>query len=48
MTTVTAYGVMKAKQPIEELVLERRELTDYDVLVKIMYCGVCRISLLIG
>lgn len=42
MTSTTAFGVMKAKQPVEELVVERRPLTDYDVLVKILYCGVCR------
>ena len=38
---VNAYGVTKAKELLRPLIIERRELTEFDVLVDILYCGVC-------
>ena len=38
---VSAYGVTKAKELLRPLIIERRELTEFDVLVDILYCGVC-------
>ena len=37
----TAFGVTKEKDPIGAMELIRRELTPLDVLVKILYCGIC-------
>lgn len=36
-----AYGVKKAKESVKPLVIKRRLLTEYDVLVNILYCGIC-------
>lgn len=38
---VLGFGVNQAGDDIQSFVLNRRDLTEYDVLVKILYCGVC-------
>ncbi len=37
----TAFGVIQENDFLEKVVVTRRVLTDFDVLVKILYCGVC-------
>lgn len=41
MTEVSAYGVTKAKELLKPLTVQRRDLTPFDVLIKILYCGIC-------
>lgn len=41
MIKVKSYGVDHAKSPVKPLNIERRELTDHDILIDILYCGVC-------
>jgi uncharacterized zinc-type alcohol dehydrogenase-like protein len=38
---VDAYGVSKAGDLLSKVKIPRRKLTDYDVGVKIWYCGIC-------
>ncbi len=39
--TTKAYGAQSAAEPIAPLTIERRELRPKDILIDIMYCGVC-------
>lgn len=41
MSNYQAYGVTKAGLSIEELTLAQRELKPTEVLLQVMYCGVC-------
>jgi uncharacterized zinc-type alcohol dehydrogenase-like protein len=41
MIEAKAYGAPHAKELLQPLIIPRRNLTELDVLVKIMYCGVC-------
>ncbi|HWK52793.1 MAG TPA: NAD(P)-dependent alcohol dehydrogenase [Hyphomicrobiales bacterium] len=41
MTTVTAYGVQNATAPVARLTIERRAPQPNDVLIDILYCGIC-------
>lgn len=36
-----AYGVMAAKEMLKPLMIQRRTLTEFDVEVNILYCGIC-------
>lgn len=40
-TTVRAYGVKSAAAPVEPLQIERREVGPHDVLLDVLYCGIC-------
>jgi uncharacterized zinc-type alcohol dehydrogenase-like protein len=41
MILVQGYAAPIAKAPLEPFSFQRRELGDYDVLVRIHYCGIC-------
>ena len=41
MLTIPAYGAAFAKAPLEPLFIERRKPGPHDVLIDILYCGVC-------
>lgn len=40
-TTVSAYGVHAAGEPLVPLTLERRDVGPHDVRLDILYCGIC-------
>src|SRR5208337_4998616 len=35
------YGIMKKNQPLESVEFQRRTPREHDVVIKILYCGVC-------
>lgn len=41
MISVKSYGVEHAKSSVKPLNIERRELSKHDVLIDILYCGIC-------
>jgi len=41
MLKVNAYGAPSATQPLEPMVIERRELGPHDVNIEIKYTGIC-------
>jgi uncharacterized zinc-type alcohol dehydrogenase-like protein len=41
MITTAAYAALEAKAPLEPITIERRDLTDADVLIDIKYAGIC-------
>lgn len=43
--TTKAYGTGAADAPLHEMSIQRREPTDYDVEIEIMFCGVCHSDL---
>jgi len=45
MSKVNAYAAMEATTPLESFQVERRELLPSDVLIDILYCGVCHTDL---
>ena len=42
---VKAYGTQAADAPLKSLTIERREPTDKDIEIEILYCGVCHSDL---
>lgn len=42
---VKAFGTHAAVKPLEPLTIPRRNVTDYDVEIDILYCGVCHSDL---
>jgi uncharacterized zinc-type alcohol dehydrogenase-like protein len=36
-----AYAAHDAKAPLKEFLFDRREPTDHDVEMEVLYCGVC-------
>ncbi|MDX1470356.1 MAG: alcohol dehydrogenase catalytic domain-containing protein, partial [Flavobacteriaceae bacterium] len=38
---IKGYGAKSETSPLEEMTIERRELQENDVKIKITYCGVC-------
>lgn len=45
---VKAYAVMAQGQPLEPIVIERREPGPEDVLVELSYCGICHTDLILA
>ncbi len=41
MRSTFAYAVTRAKAPLKPFLIQRREPGSHDVLIKILYCGVC-------
>jgi len=41
MLKTSAYGVQTATSPVAPMAIERREPLEHDVLIDILYCGVC-------
>src|SRR5690606_24383343 len=41
MNSVKAYAALKADKPLENYQLDRREPTETDVEIEILFCGVC-------
>lgn len=41
MTKAIGFGVNKKGEKVKELEIIRRDLTNFDVSVKILYCGIC-------
>lgn len=41
MLKTAAYGVQTATSPVAPMAIERREPLEHDVLIDILYCGVC-------
>lgn len=44
-TAVKAYGTEAAKAPLNQMGINRREVTPHDVEIDILYCGVCHSDL---
>jgi len=44
-TKVKAYGTETAEAPLEQMEIQRRELTANDIEIEILYCGVCHSDL---
>ena len=42
---VKAYGAVAADAPLKDLQINRRVVTDYDIEIKIRYCGICHSDL---
>lgn len=42
---VKAYGTVAADKPLNEMNIDRREVTDKDIEIEILYCGVCHSDL---
>ncbi len=45
MHPTTAYGVESKTAPFETMTIPRREVTERDVEIKILYCGICHSDL---
>jgi len=41
MTQISAYGVQSATSPVAPMRIERREALAHDVVIDILYCGIC-------
>src|SRR5260221_6479293 len=41
MISARSYAALKSSAPLSPFGIERREVGDHDVLVDILYCGVC-------
>ena len=41
MIPVKAYAAQSAKHPLEPFNFERRDLGPHDILIDILYCGIC-------
>jgi uncharacterized zinc-type alcohol dehydrogenase-like protein len=41
MIQVSGYGALNATSSIAPIEFERRELGEKDILIDILYCGVC-------
>ena len=41
MLKTAAYGVEHATSPVAPMAIERREPLEHDVLIEILYCGIC-------
>ncbi|MDR6301581.1 NAD(P)-dependent alcohol dehydrogenase [Mesonia maritima] len=41
MSEIKAYGAKESKADLKQMTIERREVKDNDVKIKITYCGVC-------
>ncbi len=41
MYTAKAYAAINAKTPLEPAIIERRDPTDRDVRIEILFCGIC-------
>jgi len=44
-TKVKAYGTETAETPLEQMEIQRRDLTANDIEIEILYCGVCHSDL---
>jgi uncharacterized zinc-type alcohol dehydrogenase-like protein len=44
-TNTKAYGTVSATAPLQAMNIQRRELTDKDIEIEILYCGVCHSDL---
>lgn len=44
-TAVKAYGTAAAEAPLNQMGIDRREVTPHDVEIDILYCGVCHSDL---
>ena len=44
-TTVKAFGTKAADAPLNEMTIDRREVTAKDIEIEILYCGVCHSDL---
>ncbi|HSD08253.1 NAD(P)-dependent alcohol dehydrogenase [Flavobacterium sp.] len=44
-TKVKAYGTETAEAPLEQMEIQRRDLTAKDIEIEILYCGVCHSDL---
>lgn len=42
---VKAYGTKAAEAPLKQMIIQRRDVTAYDVEIEILYCGVCHSDL---
>ncbi len=42
---VKAYGTQAAEKPLDQMGINRREVTPHDVEIDILYCGVCHSDL---
>ena len=42
---IKAYGTGASTQPLQEMKIERRMVTDHDVEIEILFCGVCHSDL---
>jgi alcohol dehydrogenase (NADP+) len=43
--TVKAFGTASARVPLKEMKIERRAVTEHDIEIEILYCGVCHSDL---
>jgi uncharacterized zinc-type alcohol dehydrogenase-like protein len=43
--TVKAFGTVSARAPLKEMKIERRAVTEHDIEIEILYCGVCHSDL---
>ncbi len=44
-TTIKAYGTQAADAPLKQMNIQRREVTENDIEIEILYCGVCHSDL---
>jgi uncharacterized zinc-type alcohol dehydrogenase-like protein len=44
-TIVKAFGTSSAQVPLKEMKIERRAVTEHDIEIEILYCGVCHSDL---
>lgn len=42
---IKAYGATAINAQLTEMYIQRREVTEYDVEIEILYCGVCHSDL---
>ena len=45
MLKIAAFGVQNQTSPVAPMSIERREPLEHDVLIDILYCGICHSDL---